>query len=88
MSANSPVEITTKYVTNVDDLSAAWAFVMERLESVGPDPYIEIKPFWIVSVGDAIDALDGGDEPEPPREFSVIVSGMVKEGAEPERGAR
>jgi hypothetical protein len=67
----APIEVTTRYVTTVDNLSEAWAFVMERLDSVGPDPSVEISPVWTLS------SLPGDDE--MPRQFSVVVSGMVEE---------
>jgi hypothetical protein len=69
-----PVEVTTRYATTVDDLSAAWAFVMKTLEEVGPDPSVEISPIWLRPFDFA------GDDDEPwPRQFSVVVSGMVEE---------
>lgn len=64
----SPVEVTTRYVTSVGDLAGAWAFVMARLESVGPDPEVSIKPVWII-----------GDDDHSARYFEVVVSGMVQE---------
>ena len=74
----SPVEVTTRYATTVEGLPAAWAFVMAKVDSVGPDPSVEISPVWTISVQDM-----GNDEPEGgyPRHFSVVVSGMVEEQA-------
>jgi hypothetical protein len=71
-----PIEVTTRYATTVDDLPAAWAFVMDKLDSVGPDPSVEIKPLWAWAVQD----MDRSDDYVPPRQFSVVVSGMVEEG--------
>lgn len=71
---NAPVEVTTRYVTSVDSLAAAWAFVMERVDAVGPDPSISIKPVWQVSVHD-IDT----EVVDWPRVFEVVVEGMVQE---------
>lgn len=72
----SPVEVTTRYATTVDDLPAAWAFVMAKVDQVGPDPSVEISPVWTISVHEM-------DHDEPaggyPRHFSVVVSGMVPE---------
>ena len=65
-----PIEITTKYATSVDDLADAWAFVMERLDHVGPDPRITISPIWTYT-----------DDADLPRRFEVVVSGMVHEGS-------
>ena len=74
--ARAPIEVTTRYATTVDDLAAAWAFVMAKLDTVGPDPSVTIKPVWTISVHD----MDR-DEPEEgyPRHFSVVVEGMVHE---------
>lgn len=68
----TPVEKTVRYATTVEDLAGAWAFVMEKLEQVGPDPSVEISPVWTFSVS-------GPDDETPPRHFSVVVSGMVEE---------
>jgi hypothetical protein len=68
----SPVEVTTRYVTTVDDLPAAWAFVMSKIDAVGPDPEIAIEPVW----SQPFDAPLGDDS--WPRHFSVVVSGMVE----------
>ena len=68
MTAN-PVEVSTRYATTVDTLADAWAFVMTRLDSVGPDPSIKVSPLWIFTPGDQ----------DPPRRFSVVVEGMVHE---------
>lgn len=67
------IETTTKYVTTVDDLPSAWAFVMEHLDRLGPDPEVHIKPIWLMSVSDALDGHEG-----PDRQFEVAVSGMVQ----------
>lgn len=72
-----PVEVTTRYATTVDGLPAAWAFVMERIDNVGPNPEITISPVWTVSVRDMDD-----DDTEWPRHFSVVVEGMVPETPE------
>lgn len=65
-----PVEVTTRYATTVPDLTAAWTFVMDRVDRVGPDPLITIKPQWTFS-----DTEDGET-----RRFEVVVDGMVPEG--------
>ena len=70
MPERTPVEVTTRYATTVDDLHAAWAFVMARLDSVGPDPSIHISPVWTIS---------SGDDEYQPRRFEVVVEGMVEE---------
>jgi hypothetical protein len=76
---SDPVEVTTKYVTTVDDLPAAWVFIMDRLDKVGPDPQIKINPIWVIPVGDMIDGLEGEDVSAEKRQFEVVVSGMVEE---------
>jgi hypothetical protein len=70
-----PVEVTTKYVATVAELPEAWAFVMERLESVGPDPEVSIRPIRILSVVEVMD----DPEATAQRMFEVVVSGMVPE---------
>jgi hypothetical protein len=62
------VEFTAQYATSVADLTAAWAFVMERIDQVGPDPSVVINPKWRFRSGDK----DGE------RFFEVVVSGMVE----------
>lgn len=76
----APIEVTTQYATTVDDLPAAWAFVMEHVDhaEVGPNPSIEISPLWSYSVHD----MDNDDAPTPPRQFSVVVSGMIDDALE------
>jgi hypothetical protein len=75
VSAADPVEVTTRYATSVDTLADAWAFVMARVDDVGPDPMVTITPFWSISVAD----MDDEAGREYPRRFGVVVSGMVKE---------
>lgn len=65
---NAPIEVTTRHVTTVNDLTGAWAFVMARLEHVGPDPEVHITPVWVI-----------GDDDTSARHFEVVVSGMVEE---------
>lgn len=68
-----PVEKTTRYATSVDSLAEAWAFVMDKIDEVGPDPTVMIKPLWIVSWSE-----DDTETPTP-RQFEVMVEGMVDE---------
>ena len=68
MSDTRPVEVTTRYATTVETLAEAWVFVMERVDSVGPNPRIEISPTWTYGADDVEDGL---------RRFSVVVDGMV-----------
>lgn len=65
MRTRTPIEKTIRYATSVDELSDAWAFVMEHLESVGDGPSISISPIW------------SGPEFDE-RRFEVTVSGMVE----------
>ena len=65
-----PTEVTTRYARGgLPDLSAAWAFVMDKLDSVGPDPEVKISPVWTIS----------GDGDDQGRTFTAVVSGMVTE---------
>lgn len=64
------IEVTTRYATCVDDLTAAWSFVMDRLDRVGPDPRVHIEPRW-----------EPHDDPDHHRRyFEVTVDGTVEEG--------
>ena len=67
------VEVATRYATTVTDLAAAWAFVMSRLDGVGPDPDITIRPIHQISFG----IRDYGDGWT--RVFEVVVKGTVTE---------
>lgn len=69
MKTRSPVEVTTRFATTVHELSDAWAFVMDKIDQVGPDPSIAINPVWRHN-GDGLD----------PRHFEVAISGMVEQG--------
>lgn len=74
---SAPVEVTTRFATTVDDIASAWAFVMARMDSVGPNPRIVISPVTIIPVAD----MYSGDEPDYARQFEVVVEGMVPEPA-------
>lgn len=72
-STRTAIEVTTRLATTVNELADAWAFVMEHIDSVGPDPSVKIDPVW--SRG-----FDQVDDNDPwPRHFSVVVSGMVED---------
>ena len=66
-----PIEISTKYATTVPDLTAAWAFVMDHIDQVGPDPSIHIGPVWSYT-------MDQLDDENVPRHFEVAVSGTIR----------
>lgn len=70
---SAPIEVTTKYVTSVDTLPEAWAFVMEYVDRVGPRPQIEIGPVTVFDIRGITD----GDPGEGREIFEVTVSGMV-----------
>lgn len=67
----APVEVTTRYATTVSDLAGAWAFVMARVDLVGPEPRITISPVWLHHNQD--------DDERCTPEFEVVVEGMVHE---------
>lgn len=70
---SAPIEVTTRYVTSVETLGEAWAFVMDRIDRVGPEPTVHISPVAIFNMRDI------ESEPEPERRFEVVVEGMVHE---------
>lgn len=74
-----PVEVTTKYVTSVDTIADAWAFVMSRIDDVGPEPSVSIRPFSSIGVADIIDGLEDQGGEGWARRFEVVVEGMVHE---------
>jgi hypothetical protein len=76
-----PIEMMTRYATTVDDISEAWAFVMDHLDLVGDDPSVEIQPTWSFSIADIDREVD-----EVPRRFSVVVSGTTDNRKEKELG--
>lgn len=77
-SDTRPVEVTTKYATTVEDLPAAWAFIMEHIENVGGDPSIIINPIWQYPAASIAEMMQEPDRDEAMnRVFEVVVSGMV-----------
>jgi hypothetical protein len=74
MKTRTPIERTTRIASTVETLTEAWAFVMEHVDTVGPDPSIKIDPVWSMPGGVILD-----DEAPWPRHFSVVVSGMVED---------
>ena len=41
------IDFTKQYqASGFKELSEAWAFIMDHIDEVGPDPAIEIQPFW------------------------------------------
>lgn len=75
---SAPIEVTTRYVTSdLSDLTAAWAFVMEHVDKVGPYPTIHIEPVWTMPVGD-MSGLEGEEVRPTTRTFTAVVEGMVE----------
>lgn len=72
---SAPIEVTTRYVTSVESLSAAWAFVMDRVDTVGERPSIHITPKSVYSWAEM-----GDEDARPVELFEVVVEGMVHEG--------
>lgn len=73
------VEKTTRYATNVAEMSDAWAFVMQRIDLLGPDPTVSISPVWTMEYCDNEDCEVGG---HTVRSFNVIIAGTVPENAD------
>jgi hypothetical protein len=63
------VAVTTRYAMWVNEMPQAWAFVMEHLDLVGPDPSVKITPHMAVRVG--------AEDEEPRRRFSVVIEGTT-----------
>lgn len=74
------VEVTTKYATTVDDIPAAFSFIMSKIDTVGPNPRISISPIHVQPVS-LVEMMEDPDEDHGTwkREFEVVVSGMVEQ---------
>lgn len=77
-----PIEKTTRYATTVDTLTEAWAFLLDRIDAIGPDPSVTIRPISTIGVADMAAGLEGSDDGAWVRRFEVVVEGMVREPAE------
>lgn len=69
----APIEVTTRYATSFDTLQECFAFIMDKVETVGPHPQIEIRPYTQISVAEVLE----GQDSEYVQRFEVVVSGMV-----------
>lgn len=73
MARRHKTEKTVQYVNTVDTLPEAWAFVMEKIDEVGPSPSIHIEPISQMSALPQVDEEEGWVTV-----FQVSVSGMVE----------
>jgi hypothetical protein len=69
METRTPVEVATRYSTTVDDMPTAWAFVMEHIDKLGPEPSVNIYPCW------GVDREAATEEPANQCHFHVAVDG-------------
>lgn len=72
------VEVTIQYETVVDDLAEAWAFIMSRIEKVGPDPSVHIHPAK-QGPPPMLQMIMQGQVEDSPRKFHVVVEGQQRE---------
>lgn len=72
------VEVSIRYETVVDDLAEAWAFIMDKIESVGPDPSVHIHPAKD-GPPPMLQALMGQEVQPATRRFHVVVEGTDEE---------
>lgn len=77
-TAEKYVEVTIQYETVVDGLAEAWAFIMSRIEKVGPDPSVHIHPAK-EGPPPMLQMLMQGSVSEVQRKFHVVVEGSQKE---------
>lgn len=70
MKTTAPVEVTTRYATQVETIGDAFACVMEFMDRLTVPPRIEITPFTCIC---------DGDEEHPEAGFYVVVSGMTED---------
>lgn len=75
------VEVTTRFETVVEDLSDAWAFIMSKIEKVGPDPSVHIHPAQ-EGPPPMLQILMQGTVSPTQRKFHVVVEGSMKEARE------
>jgi len=75
------VEVSIQYETVVDDLAEAWAFIMSRIEKVGPDPSVHIHPAK-EGPPPMLQMFFNGQVEEAERKFHVVVEGSQKEPQE------
>lgn len=75
------VETTVQYAKHCDDLAAAWAFIFEYIDKVGPNPTVTIEPFWSANVDDEGQVTQHG------RKFEVCLSGELDDAPEASEGA-
>ena len=71
-----PIETTTRKVTTVDDITEAWAFVMEHIDAAGGRPHVEIRPITIFSIEEVANQEGSGRQ-----RFEVVVEGREQEEA-------
>lgn len=64
------VEQYVKFQADVLDIASAWAFVMEHIDQVGPDPQISIKPMLVYQASLS-------NESSYRREFRCVVKGRI-----------
>lgn len=72
------VEVSIRYETVADDLTEAWAFIMDKIEAVGPDPSVHIHPA-ADGPPPILVALMGAEQPPSTRRFHVVVEGSSQE---------
>lgn len=78
-TAEKYVEVTIQYETVVDDLTEAWAFIMSRIEKVGPDPSVHIHPAKQGPPPMLQMIMQGSVDEDMPRKFHVVVEGQQRE---------
>ena len=79
MADAAPVKVTTTFATVVDDMAAAWSFIMAKVDLVGDDPQVVVNPVSCFLPLEMALGVVGDDEFGVVRRFEVSVSGMVEE---------
>lgn len=77
MSDEKKVSKTVQFQAVVDSLPEAWAFIMDAIEQVGPDPSVHIHPSRNTLPPGLQALLTGGASETPERKFQVVVEGTV-----------
>ena len=79
MADAAPVKVTTTFATVVDDMAAAWSFIMAKVDLVGDNPQVVVNPVSCFLPVEMALGVVGDDEFGVVRRFEVSVSGMVEE---------
>ena len=82
MTDDKSVQVTIAYETVVNDLPDAWAFIMSKIESVGPNPSVHIPPATNAPPAMLTQMFGPMDESLIVRKFHILVEGSTMQKRE------